>query len=354
MKARRIIITIIIVVILLTAFVARLISNKQYFNRQLAIAAGSETPVPVTVDTVKTGKIRASFYESGSFSAFKEVTVMSETQGQVLSVNAVTGSKVSQGDIIAAVKNDVLKSQLDLAGYNLEKAEMDMKRFETLTKGDAATPQQLESVRLALLNARAAYAVSKKQFDDTYIKASCNGYVSGRHIETGSFILPSQPVFDIVDLSSVKLIIKLTDYELEDVKTGDIVRVTADAFPSIQFSGRIISINPRGDLSKRFEAEIEVRNKPAEVIKPGMTGSSEFIKSRSDDVLTIPRKALAGSIIDPEVFTVEGNVARLKKIEAGLLDDHTLIVKNGLSEGEIIITSGQLNLVDGSKISINK
>jgi len=354
MKSGRITITVIIIALLSVAFAARLVSNKKYFNRQLAIAAESETEVPVTTDTVKAEKVNSSFRESGTFSAIKEVSVLSETQGKIRSVKAVTGARVNKGDILATVENDVLSSRLDLAKFNLEKAEADMKRFETLSKGDAATPSQLETIRLALLNAQSDYTASKKQYEDTFIRATCSGYISGKHIEEGGFILPSQAAFDIIDISSVKLLVKLTDAEMLNIKKGEPAVVDADAYPSMNIQGKIISINPKGDQSKRFEVEIEIKNDGTSLVKPGMTGTANFSGGSEPEMLIIPRKALTGSIIDPEVFVADGNSARLKKITAEPLDDHRLVVKDGLAKGEIVITSGQINLVDGSKISISK
>jgi membrane fusion protein, multidrug efflux system len=354
MKSTRITITIIITALLMVAFAARLISNKKYFNRQLALAAATDTEVPVTTDTVKSEKVNNSFRESGTFSPLKEVSILSETQGRIMSLKSNIGDRVSKGDILAVADNDVLRSRLDIAQFNLKKAEADMKRFETLSKGDAVTPQQLESVRLALLTAQSDYATVKKQYDDTFIRATCSGYISGRHIEEGGFILQSQAAFDIIDITNVKLLVKLTDAEMLNIKEGETAVIKADAYPAMNFSGKIISINPKGDQSKRFEVEIEVKNDGTSVIKPGMTGTANFSGISGAEGLIIPRKALTGSIIDPEVFVADGNSARLKKIVAEPLDDHRLLVKQGLGKGEIVITSGQINLVDGSKISICK
>ena len=68
----------------------------------------------------------------------------------------------------------------------------------------------------------------------------------------------------------------------------------------------------------------------------------------------IPRKAIAGSIRNPEIFLVKGDSVIIRKIVVASLDEKQVQVLEGLKVGDVIVTSGQISLVNGSKIKLNK
>jgi membrane fusion protein, multidrug efflux system len=353
MTIRRII-TITIVAVIIVIVVLRLISNKRSFAEQLKMVSEFNTSVPVEVDTVKYKTIVTTFPENGSFKAMQEVSIASEVQGKVNTINAKAGQSVRAGQILAIIDNELSKSQLELAKFDLEKAEKDMHRFEELSKGDAATIQQYESAKQAYINAQSAFTSAKVQYDNSFIKTPFDGMLTKQYIEKGAYVLPGAPVFDIVEIDKVKLIVKLTGEEVQKVQKGQAVKVSVDAYPGVQYDGSISAIIIKADLSKRYDVEIDVINHKDNIIKPGMFGTVMFKGVQDGQSLIIPRKAIAGSIKNPEVYLVKGDSVELQRIIAVSFDDKNIVVKEGLKAGDIIVTSGQINLVNGTKITLNK
>ena len=352
MKTRRII-TITIVVLATAAIVLRLASNKKSFDEQLKTVSEFSSTIPVNTDTVKYKPIASDFQENGTFQANRELSITSETQGKVVSISAKTGDHVKDGQVLASVESDVYKFQLDLAKFNLDKAEKDKRRFEELSKGDAATVQQFEAAKQMYINAQSAFATTKYQYENTFVKAPFNGTLTKQYIEKGSSLMPGVPVFEMVEIDQIKLVVKLSGEELTKVQKGQAVKVIADLFPDAAFNGTISSIVVKADLSKRYEVEILVDNQRDNEIKPGMTGVAVFTGPVDSHALVIPRKAIPGSIKNPEVFVVKGNSVTVQSISALPLDDKNVIVSKGLKAGDVIVVSGQINLVNGSKITLN-
>jgi len=83
-----------------------------------------------------------------------------------------------------------------------------------------------------------------------------------------------------------------------------------------------------------------------------MFGTGIFRLESEKKQLVIPRRAITGSIQDPEVFVVSADSVILKSIEAVSMNDKYVTIKRGLLEGDVIVVSGQINLVNGSKVSI--
>jgi membrane fusion protein, multidrug efflux system len=350
-KTRKIIVSIIISVIVVTVIVFRLISNKKSFDSELEMVKNFNTVIPVNIDTVKNISFSDGFSVNGSFYPMHEVSIVSETQGKVTSINVEPGSKVAINQILAVTENKVSESQLGLAKANYEKAKKDLERFEKLNKDDAVSVQQYEAALLAYENAKTAFASAVKQFNDSMIKSPIAGIITKRNIEMGTYLSPGVQAFEVIEINKLKFIAKVTDEEVMKIKAGQIVKISAEIYPGILYEGKINSILVKSDQSKRYNVEIEVNNSADNLIRPGMFGSV-IIPSDTKKSLVIPRKALTGTIKSPEVFVVKDDSVILKSIVAEPLNEKHLIVREGLEAGNIIVVSGQINLKNGSKIKI--
>jgi membrane fusion protein, multidrug efflux system len=352
MKIRRRITSVIIIVALVVIVAFRLVSNKLSFDKQLKMVSELNTTVPVITDTVKYKQVATGFSTNGTFSAYHEISIASEAQGKIISIGAETGDDVNKDQVLASIDNEILASQLVLAKSNLEKAEKDLKRFEQLSQGDAVTIQQYESMKQVFVNAQFAYTSAKVQNDNAFIKAPFNGFITKRYIEKGTYISPGTPVFDMVEINKVKLIAKLTVAEVAKVRKAQNVKINVDAYPDVTYEGLVTNIVIKADLSKRYEVQVDVNNHSDNIIKPGMYGTVLFAYDSSESVLVIPRRAIANSILNPEIFLVKGDSVIRQSIIAASLNDKYVMVKSGLKEGDVIVTSGQINLVNGSKIRL--
>lgn len=353
MKLRRIVTTGLIITALVIIIAFRLISNKHSFENQLNMVSELNPTIPVMTDTVRYRQVENGFSINGTFSPYREISINSEVLGKIVSVKSETGEEVKKGQILASVDNEISASQLELAKLNLEKAEKDLKRFEQLSQGDAATITQYESVKQVFKNAQFAYTSAKVQNDNALIKAPFDGSVTKRYVETGSYISPGSQVFDIIEIDRMKLIAKLTGSEVDKVRKGEAVNISVEAYPGNIYKGHVSNIAVKADLSKRYEVEIDILNRSGNLIKPGMYGSVTFGQDFKERALVIPRRAIAASILNPEVFLVKGDSVIMINITTSSLDDKYVVVKNGLKEGDVIVISGQINLVNGSKIRTN-
>jgi len=354
MKSKKTILSVVISSAIVALIVIRIVSNKRSFGEQLNMITEFNTAVPVFTDTVKYKQNATEFSVNGTFNPIQDISITSEIQGKIISIAAQTGDNVKSGQILASIDNTLYKSQFDLAKSNLDKAEKDKQRFEVLSKSDAVTMQQYEMSKLAYENAQSAYISAKMQYSNTYIKAPFDGIIIKKHIEKGAYLSPGTPVFDIVVISKVKFIAKLTVDEVENVQKGQTIKITIDNCPGLYYDGIVTAIVVQSDLSKRYDVEVEVNNNSGKLIKPGMYGTATFGNNKGERSLIIPRIALVGSIKEPEVYKVQGDSVISQRIDAITLDDNEVSVTKGLKAGDVIVVSGQINLVNGSKVKLLK
>lgn len=336
--------------LLLIGFV--LTNNKKKNAEKTAVVSQiANSDVSVKVSTVKKDSIEASFSANGIFAPAQQMNFAAENSGRVTNVLVDEGSVVRKGQTLAIIKTDVLNIDLETAQAAYQNALRDRQRYENAFQTGGVTQQQLDQAKLALENAQARVSQAKIRVSDANIRSSINGIVNKRYIEPGAVVNPGTQLFELVDVSRLKLNITVNEAQVASLNTGDKVNVKVSVYPDQQFSGRVTFIAPKADNSLNFPVEIEIAGNPQNKIKAGMYGTASFTSASSLPAIIIPRSAFIGSVSANLVFVVDnGNIARMRKVTAGRILGDRVEILDGLTEGETIITSGQINLSDGIKI----
>lgn len=356
MKQKSIIRTLtpIVIVIAAVAFTAAtLMKNKKENTAKTALAAQTNSSVAVRATIVKAQPLQQQFTANGSFVPARQLNFPSEISGRVTSVLVDEGSQVKKGQTLAIIKADQLNVDVESAAAAYQNALNDKTRFENAFTTGGVTRQQLDQANLALSNAEARLTQAKLRVNDTYVKSSINGIVNKRFIEPGTVVAPGTQMFELVDISVLKLQVAVKENQVAQLKAGDQVSIGVSVFPDKTFSGKITFIAPKADNSLSFPMEITLTSNPGQIVRAGMYGTALFDLPSSAPVTLIPRSAFVGGVNSNEVFTINpDSTAVLRNVIAGRIMGDQVEILKGLKEGEAVITSGQINLSDGTKISL--
>lgn len=352
-KIIRIVITSVITIGVFVLIGSVLANNKKKNAAQTAVVAQTTSgDVAVRVSPVQKQSIELDFSANGNFAPAQQMNFAAENSGRVVRVLVDEGSYVRRGQTLAIIKTDLLNIDLETAQAAYQNALRDKQRYENAFQTGGVTQQQLDQAKLQLENAEARVRQARVRVGDANIKSSINGIVNKRYIEPGAVVNPGTQLFELVDVSKLKLAITINETQVANLKVGHKVDVKASVFPDKNFGGTISFIAPKADASLNFPVEIEIASNPGNQLKAGMYGTAVFSFGNAAPVITIPRSAFVGSVSTNQVFVVEnGKTARLRNMIAGRVLGDKVEVLQGLKEGETIITSGQINLADGSKIS---
>jgi RND family efflux transporter MFP subunit len=310
------------------------------------------TSIPVSVTVVSAGNAGDDRMLVGTVSANNDVAVVSETQGRVTKVLADVGDRRSAGSVLVQIDDELKHANFATAEVNYLKAKRDLERFESLVKEDAATDQQVESARLAFKSAEAQFVTARREYQDTKITTPISGTITSRPVNVGSYVQKGTPVANVVDLSTLKVKLNVAEKDVFSLKAGAPVEMTTDVYPGVVFAAKIHTISDKSDESHSYPVEVILPNSREHPLRSGMFCKVAFTSPGNADALTIPREALVGSMKNPQVFRIEGNVARLVDIVAGRESGTRLAVLKGLSAGDRIVVSGQNNLKDSASITI--
>jgi len=279
------------------------------------------------------------------------------------------------------VESDKIEEAVKQANAGLEAARAQLRNIETewnrikklyddnavsKSQYDAITTQR-DAARANIKQLEAAVSTAKKQLEDTQIKAPIAGIVSSRLLDVGDQAAPQIPVFTVVEMDDVKITIDVIESQFNKVKIGQKAYINVDTYPDTVFVGEISKISPTLNLmTKTSPAEIIISN-PEHKLRPGMFARVDVITDVHKNALIIPRYSIiertsleyiggdissTKTIVNRYVFIVESGIAREVKIETGIENGRIVEVLQGLNDGDLIVSMGQHNLSDSTKVEI--
>lgn len=330
-----------------------LANNKKENDAKTAVVAQAHAEA-ISVRIAEAGKkpIDINFNVNGTFQAAQRISFNAENSGRITRILVDEGTRVVKGQLLATIETDLLSVDLATADDAYQNAMRDLARFESSFNTGGVTQQQLDQARLQAHNAKARLRQARVRISDANIKAPFDGIVNKRYIEKGAFISAGNPLFEIVDISRLKLVLSVNEAQVSNLREGDQVRIKSSVFPDKNFMGRITFISPQADHSLNFPVEIELKNHTDRMLKAGMYGTAVFEFPKQAPVITVPRTAFVGSVSSNKIFVLaDGNLARMRNVVAGRVFGDQVEILEGLTEGETVITSGQINLTDGASVS---
>ena len=253
------------------------------------------------------------------------------------------------GQIVAEID----KVNLQQAELQMKNKEIEYQRLKGLYEAGGLSKSDLDAIELA-------YNVSKSSYENllenTVLRSPIDGVITARNYDKGDMFTMGQPIYIVEQIMPVKLYVGISESEYTRVRKGDTVEITVEAFPGKVFYGKINRINPTIDAATHtFKAEILVANN-YKSLRPGMY-ARVTVKFGTENNVVIPDIAVvkqSGSG-DRFVYVLNGdNTVSYRKITLGRRLGAEYEVLEGISDGEVIVTEGQVRLKDGVKVTVEK
>ncbi|MCJ8163450.1 efflux RND transporter periplasmic adaptor subunit [Pontibacter sp. E15-1] len=346
-----------IIVVVVGFIIFKLIGNKQVINeRAEAVPQGVEA-MPVKVATVTEKELNSAITLPGSFEARKSLPLVAEAQGSIIQLNIAEGQQVRRGQVVARIDPTAIQSNLATARASYNNAVKNKERYERLVQAGAISQKQYEDVALNVENARANLTGIEQQMKYAVVYAPMSGIVGEVKVEQGSFATTGMQLGNVIDISKLKMVLKVPEEDVIKVKEGQPVKIITEVYPNHTFTGNITLISVQADAGRKYDVEVEVDNTSQFPLKAGMFGTAMLNAQTGEDNtrLFVPRRALVGSVKDAKVFVLQkDNTVALQAIEVQNVSGEDVIVLGGLSPQEKVIISGQINLQPGDKVRVTE
>lgn len=303
---------------------ADLVGNGGALVRQVKIRV--QNPGALTTSTTATAKVGSiACAGSGPFEANLTQTVVATGSGEVVSLNVSAGSRVSAGQVLA-------------------------------TLGGSSAQTSLENASISLQNAQLSLQDAQDALDNYTITAPISGTVieknfkAGDTIDNNSLTAAGGTLAVLYDMSTLTFEMKIDEKDINKVKVGQEVTITADAVEGVTFSGVVDTVNINGTtVNGQTNYPVTVVINDPQDLKPGMNVSADIIVERAGTVLCVPVDAVNRGSDKPTVQVAQegaldenGNVVDPSKLETrevtlGRNDNDNIEITSGLSEGEIVV-----------------
>jgi len=348
---KRIIITIVVVLGGLALIGWVLNKNKAENEAKTAVVAQTRGAIVVKAAKVTRQPLVLDFSANGNFAANQDLLMKSEVSGRVTGIQVKEGSRVSRGQVLALVDPEIINLDKQSAEDALQKIKTDYERYKSSFETGGVTRAQLDDIELQLRNAEIRLQQANRRVQDANIKSPINGIINRRDIEVGAYLSPGTDLFEIVDLSRLKLKITANETQVVNLAVGDKVTIVSTVFPDKEFSGEISFIAAKADNTLNYPVEITVDNRADAELKAGMYATAYFKFPQQDPTILIPRGSFVGGVNSNQVYVLSADsAAKVRQVVAGRIFGEQVEILSGLEEGETVITSGQINLVDGAKV----
>ncbi|MDP4185313.1 MAG: efflux RND transporter periplasmic adaptor subunit [Bacteroidota bacterium] len=350
-SAKKILLSIVLL-ILIGGTAIMLANTKKSLEEKSNMSEIKADFIPVKVTYLNNERVNDQIIATGNLEADKNLLLLSESQGKVVRIYKENGDYVQKGQAIVKVDDEIIRSSVLVAEANYDQAKKDLERYISLNKGEAISKHQVEQARVALKKAKADLITARKQQQNTIIQAPISGNIANDDIEIGTLLSGGMKICEIIDISKLKLIVKVPENDVLRLNKGESVSIKLSALPAEKFSGTIKSIGVKADAALRYDVEITIHNNPGQKLKAGLYAEAIFSPKEKVNSCLLDRKAIIGSLQSPTVYAIENNIAHEKSVIVGRTINDKVEILEGITNKDAIVFSGQINLKEGSKVKI--
>ena len=244
------------------------------------------------------------------------------------------------------------EKDIELARSQVETARAGLISAEAL-KAAKSWEAEITSAKTARTQAQIALKLAQKRLNDATIRAPISGIISRRSLDLGGMALPAAPLFEIVNIDTVKATVEVIEVQLSQLAVNQQAFIEIDGIDA-EMSGSVAFISPTLTPTRRTAiVEVAIDN-PDGRLRPGMFAKVTIPIEVHTDAILISRAALIedANAKTQNVFVIEDGVSQRRVVEIGLLRAGEAEVLSGLTEGEATVTAGQHSLKDGESVRV--
>ncbi len=353
-----------IVGLLLALVLGGLYGFNRFRDQAIKDFFASNKPPPAQIAAVKATSetVPRSASGIGSLAAVQEVAVTPEVGGRVTDILFEAGEAVKAGDPLVQL-NDA-PERADLANYEAQArwAAVSLERARALATRQVGPQQNVDEWQSRLDQARAMILKTQAIIDQKRIKAPFAGRLGMRQVNLGEMAAPTSKLVGLVDLHQLYVNFTLPSTMREQVKLGQEVEVTVDAFPGRNFKAKITTIEPQIRADTRMMSLQATLPNPDGALLPGMFVNAAVILPPEPARIVLPETAVDYTLYGDSVYLVreDGTDAEGKPVlkavrsavKTGKRWDGKVAVLSGVEPGDTVVAAGQVKLQDGAAVVV--
>ena len=343
--------------------------------KKLMAAAPKPFPQTVTATTVRALDWQPQLSAVGSVTPVRGVDVTTEIAGQVREIHFKSGQDVHKGDVLVQLNADTDKRAAAVAaGGHADLSGTVLKRDQGQFDAQAIAQAQVDADLADLKSKKALLAQQQAVIDKKTIRAPFAGKLGITTVNPGQYLNPGDKIVTLQTIDPIYVDFNLPQKEVGNLSAGQVVNVMSDGFPGIQFPGKITAVSPKVDTTTRNIVVEATFANPKRQLLPGMFANVLVDVGDKKHYLTLPQTAITYNPYGSTVFVVQtaaeaaaaakaasapapaassGFFVQQAFVTTGETRGDQVAILKGLTEGQRVVTSGQVKLKNGTSIVID-
>jgi len=322
------------------------------------IEAVEPTPTNVEVEVVKAeAEMPDTLVLPAEVEPKQIVEVAAEVSGRIERIHFEEGETCEKGDLIVEINTDLLQAECDRAAAQAKYDENEYGRTKFLyEQGGDVTESELDQAISRMELSRATVATAKARLGRARILAPVGGILNSLPMDVGEYVLPGVVVAEIVDIDTVKVVVRVPESDVPFLATGEKAEVLAKVRgEEVDLSGVISYISEladEGTHSTRTEIVVDNRER---VLRSGQIVQVRLTRRVLKDVIMVPLFAVIPLEEGKAVYVVEeagSTTAERRDVELGVIKGRRVQVLSGLNPGDFLIVSGHRFVAPGQRVNI--
>src|SRR6266478_2242877 len=310
----------------------------------------------------------------------KYIIIGTKILGQIVDEPIEEGQHIKAGDVLARIDDRDYQAQLrqaiairDVAKANLHLLQDKADRARLLIKTGAISTDDFETAITAagvgqaeLERDEAAVDYAKFNVNQCVISSPINGIVLKKYRELGDTINfggqieaggGSTDIAQLADTDDMRAEVDINEADIAKVGIGSPAAVALDSYPDKQFDAALVKVYPAADRQKgTVKIEVQISRPDLQIIKPEMSAKVSFLENQpaatQQPRITVPKGAVRIEEGKAYVWTVREGIVRRVSVVCGLTTETGIEVRQGLKDGDSVVITPDVKLVNGGKVSV--
>lgn len=311
-------------------------------------------PVNVVAAPVKVQSVRESVRLVGTLVSLDDLNVSSRMMGKLVEIHARQGQFVEEGELLFSLDQDRLLARRAETASRLALAESSLKRIEQLRESNSATEQEFDQARAAKEQAEAQIDLLDAELSDTRIRAPFAGRLGERRVSVGEIVQPATPLARLVRIDPLEVRFEVPERYLGVLREGMPVELQSEAFVNVTYDAQVSFIAPELQMTTRtVPTRARVTNETS-LLRPGMFVRVNLVLDERPEALVVPEAAVMQRGTDTVVLRQnEEGRAEERRVRVGLRFDGMMEIREGLSEGDIVVVEGLMKARPGTLLNFS-
>lgn len=312
-------------------------------------------PTMVTVAVIQPRTFEDTIEVLGVAKGRQSVTLTAATTQLVDRVRFTDGQRVSRGAVLVELRDTEQDAGTAQAEARLVQARRAYDRFKTLGDQGFASKAAIDQYEASWRSAQADVSAARARQNDRLIRAPFAGVVGLSDVAPGALVNPGAPIVTLDDVSAIRVDFQTPERYLGQLRQGQSLLATADAYPGVTIAGRIAKLDTRVDERTRaITARAEFPNTDGR-LKPGMLMRVGISRGQRTS-LSAPESAVAVQGDAAYVYVLrqmgERNMVEQRLILTGSRQMGFVEIREGVKAGEKIVADGLNKIQPGQPVRI--